>query len=123
MIMTNHLTEAGSISRTTFETLLILLAPFAPHMTEELWEQLGNEFSIFTKAKWPSYDPSKLIADEVTLAVQINGKMRGTIVIAREASQNEAMSLAKADPKIVAWMPGEAKKIIYIAGKILNIVV
>jgi leucyl-tRNA synthetase len=53
-----------------------LLSPFAPHLAEELWEQLGNEYSIFTKAKWPTYDEKYLVADTLTIAVQINGKVR-----------------------------------------------
>jgi len=76
MIMTNHLTDCGQLSRSTFETLVILLSPFAPHLAEELWEQLGNEYSIFTKAKRPCYDEKCLVADTITMAVQVNGKVR-----------------------------------------------
>jgi len=67
MILTNHLTEVGTFSRSTFETLVILLSPFAPHLAEELWEQLGNEYSIFTKAKWPKYDEKYLVSDTVNI--------------------------------------------------------
>ncbi len=123
MILTNHLTDCWAISRTTFETLVILLSPFAPHLAEELWEQLGNEYSIFTKATWPKYDEKCLVADTITIAVQINGKVRGTICLALEANEQEAMAAAKADEKINNWITSEPKKVIYVKGKILNIVV
>jgi leucyl-tRNA synthetase len=64
------------LSRTTFETLVVLISPFAPHLAEELWEQLRNEYSIFTKAKWPKYDEKYLVADTITIGVQVNGKVR-----------------------------------------------
>jgi len=123
MILTNHLTDVWTISRTTFETLIILLSPFAPHLAEELWEQLGNEYSIFTKATWPDYDEKMLVADTVTIAVQVNGKVRGTISLSLEADEQEAMVAAKADEKINNRITSEPKKVIYVKGKILNIVV
>ena len=123
MILTNHLTEVWTLSRQTFETLIILLSPFAPHLAEELWEQLGNEYSIFTKATWPKYDEKYLVADTITMAVQINGKVRGTISLSQEADEQEAMATAKADEKINNWITGAPKKVIYVKGKILNIVV
>ena len=123
MILTNHLTDIWSISRTTFKTLVILISPFAPHLAEELWEQLGNEYSIFTKATWPKYDEKMLVADTITIAVQVNGKVRGTISIDKDADQKQALDLAKADTKIAARIVNEPKKVIYVPGKILNIVV
>ena len=123
MILVNHLTDCKDISRRTFEDLIILVSPFAPHLAEELREQLGNEYSIFTKAKRPTYDKKCLVADTVTIAVQVNGKFRGTICISKDAEEDEVMKLAKADEKIAAWITNEPKKIIYVKGKILNIVV
>ena len=123
MILTNHLTEVWTISRKAFETLVILLSPFAPHLAEELWEQLWNEYSIFTKASWPKYDEKLLVADTITIAVQINGKVRGTISLALEADESDAMAAARADEKINNRITNEPKKIIYVKGKILNIVV
>ena len=123
MILTNHLTDCQTIERKTFEDLVVLVAPFAPHLAEELREQLGNEYSIFTKAQWPSYDDSCLVADTVTIAVQVNGKVRWTLTISKEASQEEVMQLIHADEKIAAWLVTEPKKVIYVQGKILNIVV
>ncbi|MEI6673488.1 MAG: class I tRNA ligase family protein [bacterium] len=100
MILVNYLTECKTISKKTFEDLVILVSPFAPHLTEELREQLGNEYSIFTKATRPTYNESYLVADTITIAVQVNGKVRGTISISKEAEETEVMKLAKADEKI-----------------------
>ncbi|MEI6773878.1 MAG: class I tRNA ligase family protein [bacterium] len=122
MILVNHLTECPTISKKTFEDLVILVSPFAPHIAEELREQLGNEYSVFTKARWPMYDEKYLVADTVTIAVQVNGKVRGTLSIAKESEENDVMKLAKADVKISARIIGEPKKVIYVKGKILNIV-
>ena len=92
-------------------------------MAEELWEQLGNEYSIFTKATRPKYDAKCLVADTITIAVQINGKVRGTISLDLEATEGDAMTAAKADEKINNRITSEPKKVIYVKGKILNIVV
>jgi leucyl-tRNA synthetase len=102
--------------------LVILVSPFAPHTAEELREQIWNEYSIFTKAKRPTYQEKYLVSDEVTLAVQVNGKMRWTILINKDADQTQALALIKADEKISAHIIWEPKKIIYIQGKILNII-
>ena len=123
MILVNHLTECTIITKKTFEDLVVLVSPFAPHLAEELWEQLGNEYSIFTKATWPTYDKTCLVADTVTIGVQVNGKVRWSIYISKEAEEYEVMNLAKADEKIAARITGEPKKVIYVKGKILNIVV
>lgn len=123
MILVNHLTDAPSISRKTYEDLIILISPYAPHLAEEMREQLGNAYSIFTTGKRPTYDAKYLVADTVTIAVQVNGKVRGTITIGKDAGQDDAMNLAKADEKITARISGEPKKVIYVPGKILNIVI
>lgn len=123
MILVNHLTECTNISRKTFEDLVVLVSPFAPHLAEELREQLGNEYSVFTKATWPTYDEKYLVADTVNIGVQVNGKVRGTITISKEAEESEVMKLAKADEKIAQRIVTEPKKVIYVKGKILNIVV
>ena len=123
MILVNHLTDCENITKKTFEDLVVLVSPLAPHIAEELREQLGNEYSVFTKTTWPSYDEKYLVADTVTIAVQINGKVRGTITINKEAEEHKVMKLAKADEKIKTRITGEPKKVIYVKGKILNIVV
>lgn len=123
MILVNHLTETKEITKKTFEDLVILLSPFAPHLAEELREQLGNAYSIFTKATRPNYDEKCLVADTVTIGVQINGKMRGTICIGKDAEEQDAMNAARSDEKIKSRITSEPKKVIYVKGKILNIVV
>lgn len=123
MILVNHLTEKEKISRNIYEKLVILVAPMAPHMAEEMREKLGNEFSIFTKWVWPKYDGNKLVSDQVNLAVQINGKMRWTIETSREASEIEVIEKIKSDWKLASYIVWESKKIIYVKGKIINIII
>ena len=123
MILVNSFTECESIPTDVFEKFVILLAPFAPHLAEEFWSLLGHEFSIFKNAKWPKYDESKLSSDLVKMAVQFNGKVRWTIEVSKEASQDEVMNAVKADWKLNGYLSSwEPKKVIYIPGKILNIV-
>ncbi len=123
MIFVNHLTNQTSISKDTFEKLVILIAPFAPHLAEELWEQLWNKYSVFTTAVWPSYDAKYLVADTITLAVQINGKMRGTLEMSKDADQETVMNTIQNDSKFSAHLSWTPKKIIYVQGKIINIII
>lgn len=122
MILVNHLTDQKSISKQTFESLVILVAPFAPHLAEELWEQLWNSYSIFTQARRPIYDEKYLVANKIKIGVQFNGKVRWDIIISPETSQEEVINLVKTDEKLKTYLTGEPKKIVYIQGKILNIV-
>ena len=98
------------------------MAPFAPHLAEEFWKLLGNEFSIFTTGKWPKYDEKYLVAAEVTLAVQFNWKMRWTLQVAADAKQEEVIELIKSDAKLSNYYTGDPKKIIFIPWKIMNII-
>ena len=122
MILVNSFTECDKIPTDVFEKFVILLAPFAPHLAEEFWSLLWHEFSIFKNAKWPEYDESKLSSDLVKMAVQFNGKVRWTIEISKEANQEDVMNAVKLDKKLSGYLVGEPKKVIYIPGKILNIV-
>jgi len=122
MILVNALSEAEKLSKSTFEKLVMLIAPFAPHLAEEFWNLLGNQFSIFTRGKWPEYDEKFLVSSEITLAVQFNGKMRGTLQIAADARQEEVLELIKKDEKLNAHLIWEPKKIIFVKGKIINII-
>jgi len=123
MILVNAFTECEAIPTDVFEKFVILLAPFAPHLAEEFWSLLGHEFSIFKNAKWPKYDESKLSSDLVKMAVQFNWKVRWTIEVSKEASQDEVMNVVKADWRLNWYLSSwEPKKVIYIPGKILNIV-
>jgi leucyl-tRNA synthetase len=111
----------GGLSRETMETLVILLAPFAPHIAEELWRELGHNSSVFF-ASWPKADESKMVQDEVEIALQIGGKLRGTMVIAKDASKDDA--LAKAKEALASRLEGKTVvKEIYVPGKIVNLIV
>lgn len=123
MICVNTLTDQTKISSKTLETLTILISPFAPHLAEELrCEMLGNDFSIFTKASRPSYDEKLLMDETIKIAVQFNGKVRWTIQIAPDATQNDVMAIIQNDPSLANRIESEPKKIIYITGKIINII-
>ncbi|MDB5184754.1 MAG: leucine--tRNA ligase [Candidatus Saccharibacteria bacterium] len=105
------------------EAMVQLVAPFAPHFAEELWQQLGHEVSVHTSA-WPQYDEANVATDEVTLAVQINGKLRSEITVAAEADEATTVAAAQADIKIAPLLEGKTiRKTIYVAGKIVNFVV
>ncbi len=122
MILVNKLSEIDQISKQTFEALIIMLAPFAPHLAEEFWEKLGNQFSLFTKWSWPKFDEKKLVSSIITLPMQINGKMRGTLQVSPSLSQDEILNLIKQDEKLASYLTGEIKKCILVPGKIINII-
>jgi leucyl-tRNA synthetase len=109
--------------RLYIETLLCLLAPFAPHVTEELWYALGHTSSIHTST-WPSYDATKIIEEKATLAVQVNGRTRATITVARDESEEGIRAAALAHTDIQRWLQGKTPtKVIVVPGKIVSIVV
>jgi leucyl-tRNA synthetase len=108
--------------RWALETLLQLLAPFAPHITEELWHALGQEESIHTSA-WPAWDEKYLVPDTITIAVQVNGKVRGELELAPDASEETVIAAAHANERVKVYIEDkQIVKTIYIPGKILNIV-
>ncbi len=115
----NELAKKGGVDKATLETAVVLMAPFAPHIAEELWEELGHTESVF-EAGWPSYDEDKMKDDELTIPVQVNGKTRATIVIAADEAKDQVLAKAKAavESKITATI----RKEIYVPGKIVNIV-
>jgi leucyl-tRNA synthetase len=101
---------------------LRLLAPFAPHVTEELWEKLGETTSIHL-APWPEYDPALLVEALVEVVVQVNGKRKGAISIAPDASEADAVSAALNIPAVAAALSGQApSRTVYVPGKVLNLV-
>ena len=109
------------ISQEEFRTLILLLAPFAPHITEELWSLLGHKDSIHIQ-NWPTYDSKKLIKDEITLAIQINGKIRASLSISRHQSEVDLKERILMLPEVNKWLNGkEPKKIIVVPGKIISI--
>ncbi|MDR0418406.1 MAG: leucine--tRNA ligase [Puniceicoccales bacterium] len=122
MIFINGAQKIG-ISRQTAVVFLQLLAPFAPHIAEELWARLGENFSV-SKIKWPTYDPSKLATDQVKIILQINGKMRDEIAVNSSATQEMVEEIAWKQSRFMTFLSGKKiVKKIYIPGKILNIVV
>ncbi|HEY5649138.1 MAG TPA: leucine--tRNA ligase, partial [Nitrospiria bacterium] len=103
-------------------TLVLLLAPFSPHLAEALWESLGNRDSIFNEA-WPEWDAAHLKTEESTIVIQINGKLRSQIQVPTDLPENDITSRALNDEKIREWTKGtEPKKIIYVKGRLVNIV-
>lgn len=118
--LTDEFNKGGKISKTSLEKLAILISPFAPHMGEELWEKLGNEYSVFDQ-QWPEYDESKMQADTMNIAVQVNGKTRGVIVVNIDATKEQILKAAK--ESVESRLTGEIVKEIYVPGKIVNIVI
>ena len=121
MICVNTLTEQKCGSREVLKPLAVLMAPFAPHVAEELWHQLGEEGTV-CDAKWPEYDEKMLVEDTVKYPVQFNGKMRFMLELPAAATQQEALEAVKAAPESAKWMTGEPKKVIFVPKKIINIV-
>ncbi|MBR3104933.1 MAG: leucine--tRNA ligase [Lachnospiraceae bacterium] len=114
------LTKNGGVDRQTLEDAVVLLAPFAPHIAEELWQELGHNDSVFN-AKWPVADASKMHESEVEIAVQINGKVKATITIDKNVDKDSAIAAGKA--ALGDKLAGTIVKEIYVPGKIVNIVV
>ncbi len=121
MICVNTLTEQKCGSREVLKPLAVLMAPFAPHVAEELWHQLGEKGSV-CDAEWPEYDEKMLVEDTVKYPVQFNGKMRFMLELPAAATQQEALEAVKAAPESAKWMTGEPKKVIFVPKKIINIV-
>jgi leucyl-tRNA synthetase len=108
--------------RAEVEPLVPLLASFAPHLAEELWERLGHDGSVFDGG-WPTFDPALVTADEIELVVQVNGKVRGRVRVARDVTQEAALAAAQADPAVARFLTGPPTKVIFVPGRLLNIVV
>lgn len=104
------------------EPVIQMIAPFAPHVAEELWERFGHSTSVFDGG-WPAFDADLAREDSIQLAVQVNGKLRGTLTVARDIQQPEAYSAALAEPGIAKYVTGEPKKVVFVPGRLLNIVV
>jgi leucyl-tRNA synthetase len=105
------------------QTLVLLLAPFAPHIAEELWQQMGYQTSVH-QAAWPVYDPAALVADEITLVIQIMGKTRGTIEVPADSDKAALEKYARESEVAQRYLDGkEVKKVIVVPGKLVNFVV
>jgi len=124
MEFTNFASEnKKEIGRDTIERFLILLAPFAPYITEELWHRIGHKDSIHQQ-KWPKYEPELVREEMITLIIQVNGKVRDKIEVEASISEEKARELALSRGKIKKWIKGkEIKKVIFVPGKLISIVV
>ena len=109
----------GGVDKETLSTMAVLLAPFAPHMAEELWQQLGHEGTVFN-AGWPTYDEAAMKDDEIEVAVQINGKTRAVVTVPADISKDDAIAAGKA--AVADKLTGTIVKEIYVPGRIINIV-
>ena len=123
MILSNHMQKAESYSIQSAKALLQLLAPFAPHLAEELWEKLGGCPSI-ADHPWPQAREELLVADEITIVFQVNGKLRGQAQFPKDAAKDDVIATAKADAKVQSFLDGkEIVKEIYVPGKLVNLAV
>ena len=123
MTLLNKIYENGKINRAELKTLIILVNPFAPHVTEEMWSNCGYGEMLAKDAKWPSFDEAKCIDSTVEIVVQINGKIRARLSVSTDIESDKAIALAKKDEGIAAALEGKnIIKEIYVKGKLVNIV-
>jgi leucyl-tRNA synthetase len=121
--MTNELTKEEQRPRAVLEPFLLLLAPFAPHLAEELWSLLGHPLTL-TYEPWPKFEEKYLVEDEITLIVQANGKMKGKLTISATLPAGEYEATVRQHPDFEKWLGGKAlKKVIAVPGKLVNLVV
>ena len=123
MTLLNAIYTKGSINRAELKALLLLVNPFAPHVTEEMWETCGFGKMIAADGEWPTYDEAKCVDETIEIVVQINGKIRAKLNVPADIEQADAIALAKADEKVAAELQGKnIIKEIYVKGKLVNIV-
>ena len=119
----NELRESGARSRELVEPLVIMLAPYAPHIAEELWQVMGDKTSVF-EAKWPSYDERLASAGDVEIAVQVNGKLRSRLTVPRGMAEQDVLARVLADEAVKKFVDGQkVKKVIYVQDRLVNLVV
>ena len=126
MIFVNALQKAPVVSRESALVFLQLLAPFAPHLADELWARLGagDRRTSIQHAPWPKFDAAKFTSTEAKLVFQVNGKHRGDQLVPHGLAQEDALQIARANPRVMPFIDGKTiKKVIYVPGKILNLVV
>jgi leucyl-tRNA synthetase len=122
MEFTNYLTPMAEKPKSVLKTFVQLLAPFAPHLAEEVWQALGETFSL-SYAPWPVYNPELLKLDAIEIPVQVNGKIRTRLSVATGMADDALKQLALADPKVQEFIAGKPiKKMIIVPGKLVNIV-
>jgi leucyl-tRNA synthetase len=123
MILVNEMDKMKAVPADLYEKLLIILTPFAPFICEEIWHNLGHTRTI-NKEVWPSADESKMVASQIPLVLQVNGKVRDTIMVNANISEEEAKALALNNEVVKKWLNGAtAKRVIYVPGRLVNVVV
>ena len=124
MALINVIYSTGKVTKKELVIFAILLNPFAPHVTEEVWEASSLGDGILAEAKWPEYDEAKCVDDTIEIVAQINGRIKAKLVISKDASQDEVLSLAKSEQKVIEAIRGmNVIKEIYVKGTLVNIVV
>ena len=123
MVFARDICKEAPLPRASAEAFLMLLSPFAPHIAEELWEHVGNTPSIALQP-WPTYDPVLIVKEEMTIPLQVNGKLRSKIVVPADASKETILAVAQKDEKVAEWLKGVTpRKVIYVEKKLVNFVV
>jgi leucyl-tRNA synthetase len=122
MILANAMDEESKVDKNVYENFIKILSPFAPHLTEEIWNELGHQESVF-KENWPKYNPELARDEKIELAIQINGKLRDTIKVAVDIDEAEAKKVVMESEKIKKWLEGkEIVKVIFVKGRLVNVV-
>ncbi|MBL7045104.1 MAG: leucine--tRNA ligase [Parcubacteria group bacterium] len=122
MILVNEMEKKEEVSKENYKILLVLLAPFAPHVAEELWEKVGNDSSVLDQV-WPKYDESKIVKDTVSIAIQVDGKVRASIEISVGEAEEKVKEKALSEEDVKKWTEGKkVEKVMYIKGRIISIV-
>jgi leucyl-tRNA synthetase len=120
----NEVRSADCRARDAVEPLLVMLAPFAPHLCEELWAGLGHGDSIFVEGRWPSYDQRLAAEDHIELVVQVNGKLRGRLPVPRGLTEEDAVARALREEPVRRFVDGkELRKVVYVPDRLVNLVV
>ncbi|HCR04052.1 MAG TPA: leucine--tRNA ligase, partial [Gemmatimonadetes bacterium] len=116
-------TGGRKAARAEVEPLVVMVAPFCPHIAEELWERLGHEGSVFEGAHWPAWDENKAREDQIQIAVQVNGRLRATIAVVREASRDTVEEIARRDDNVARHLDGaQISRVVYVPEKLVNFV-
>lgn len=114
--------QTAAVLREGAESLVLGLAPIVPHISHALWLQLGHRDAVID-APWPQADPAALVSDTISLVVQVNGKLRGQINVAKDAAQDAILEAALAEPNVQKFLTGEIRKKIVVPGRLVNLVV
>ena len=121
--MNNEMNKLPTIPRELAENFTLMLAPFAPHVAEEIWQRLGHERSL-ARRPWPTFDPAKLVESTMDLPVQVNGKLRDRVTVPADADEAAILQTAERAPGVKQWIDGKSiKKRIYVPKKLVNLVV